>query len=134
MMYNIHTGYGGITRRRNDEIVIFVSSLHKLRELGVPFVFTDQHAYAAGTDYFSDLTRLDRIDWELLRSRNFKTDDTDPGKQLRYQAEALVYRHVPIEALIGLVCHDDTVLQRLAPLLAANKVELSLKAIPGWYF
>ena len=100
MMYNIHTGYSGITRRTNDDIVIFVSSLHRVKELGLPFVFTDQHAYAAGTEYFSDLADLAKIDWKLLQSRNFKTDDADPGKQLRYQAEALIHHQVPLDALI----------------------------------
>ena len=32
MMFNIKTGYGGITKRDNKDIIIFVSSIHKLRE------------------------------------------------------------------------------------------------------
>src|SRR5688572_9953223 len=31
MMFNIKTGYGGITRRENQDIVIFVSSIYRLR-------------------------------------------------------------------------------------------------------
>src|SRR5690349_19744493 len=58
MMYNIHTGYGGITRRENRDIVIFVSSVHRLRELELPFVFTNQHAYPVDTDFFSDPANL----------------------------------------------------------------------------
>jgi hypothetical protein len=99
MMFNIHTGYGGVTRRKNGDIVIFASSIHRLRELGVPHVFTDQHAYAATTEFHDRPESLHMIDWALLNSRNFKTEDSDPGKQLRYQAEALVHRHVPTDAL-----------------------------------
>lgn len=90
MMYNIKTGYGGITRRENRDIVIFVSSIHRLRKLGLPFVFTNQHAYPLDTDFYNFVEDLDKIDWALLQSRNFKADDADPGKQQRYQAEALV--------------------------------------------
>ncbi len=54
MLFNIKTGYGGIARRESRDIVIFVSSVHRLRELGLPFVFTNQHAYAVNTDFFSD--------------------------------------------------------------------------------
>ena len=36
MMYNIKTGFGGISRRENSEIVIVVSSIHRLRDLGLP--------------------------------------------------------------------------------------------------
>src|SRR5882724_5953360 len=45
MMYKIKTGHGGITKQNHQDIVIFVSSIHRLRELGVPFLFTNQHAY-----------------------------------------------------------------------------------------
>src|SRR5437867_3625919 len=45
MLYNIQTGRNGTQQRSKDEIVILVSSLHKIAELGLPFVFTDRHAY-----------------------------------------------------------------------------------------
>lgn len=134
MMYNIHTGYGGITRRENREIVIFVSSLHRVQELGLSFVFTNQHAYAADTDYFGDLADLPRVDWALLQSRNFKTDDADPGKQLRYQAEALIHRHVPLEALLGLGCQSDDTRRTLESLIAASGRKLTVQTTPTWYF
>ena len=103
MLYNIKTGFGGIHKRDNDELVILVSSLRKVHALGLPVVFTDRHAYASLARYFDDLARLQEIDWALLRSRDFKRDVEDPVKVERYQAEALVHRHVPIAALSGVV-------------------------------
>jgi hypothetical protein len=44
MMKNIHSGWG-VQQRQNEEIVILVSSLHRIRELDLPFVFTNAHAY-----------------------------------------------------------------------------------------
>ncbi len=41
MMKNIHSGWGGIPQRPNDEIVILVSNLYRVQDLGLPFVFTD---------------------------------------------------------------------------------------------
>lgn len=134
MMYNIKTGYGGVTQRRNADIVIFVSSIHRLQELGLPYLFTNQHAYAAATDYFSRPERLDRIDWELLRSKNFKTDAEDPGKQLRYQAEALVHQRVPLEAILGIGCHDEAVRKMLDGQLAVHGIKMSVRSRPEWYF
>ncbi|HEY3900176.1 MAG TPA: DUF4433 domain-containing protein [Chthoniobacter sp.] len=134
MMYNIKTGYGGIPRRENREIVIFVSSLHHLHDQGVPFLFTDQHAYAVGTDYFDHLDDLDKIDWSLLRSRNFKTDDSDPGKQVRYQAEALVCRHLPLRGLLGIGCHDAEVKERVHALIVTRNLHIDVKTTPSWYF
>lgn len=134
MMFNIKTGYGGITRRENRDIVIFVSSIQRLGELGLPFVFTNQHAYPVDTEFFADPGELRRVDWGLLQSRNFKTDDADPGKQVRYQAEALVHRHVPLAALLGIGCLDAAVKQRLDGFLSVRGQQIDVKTTPGWYF
>jgi hypothetical protein len=134
MMLNILTGYSGVTKRAPSEIVLLVSSLHRMHELGLPFVFTNQHAYPVDTEFFDDLGDLDRIDWPLLRSRNFKTSDADPGKQVRYQAEALVHRHVPLAALRSIVCYDDAVRERMQALARAHGVEIEVKAAPSLYF
>lgn len=61
MMKNIHSGWG-VPQRRNEEIVILVSSLHHIRQLGLPFVFTNAHAYPDWTNYYSDLAQLGEID------------------------------------------------------------------------
>ena len=134
MMYNIKTGYGGITKRENCDIVIFVSSIHRVHQLGLPFVFTNQHAYSIDAEFFSHPDDVQRIDWPLLQSRNFKTDDADPGKQVRYQAEALVHHYVPLRALLGLGCHTAAVKARLEALLLAKGFQIAVKTTPTWYF
>jgi ssDNA thymidine ADP-ribosyltransferase, DarT len=134
MIYNIHTGYGGITKRENRDIVIFVSSIHRLRELGLPFLFTNQHAYPVDTDYYDRIESLDQVDWPLLQSRSFKTDDADPGKQSRYQAEALVHDRAPLEALTGLACVNSTVQAGLIQLIEERDQTLDVKVTPNWYF
>ena len=134
MMFNIKTGYGGITRRENRDIVIFVSSIHRLHELKLPFVFTNQHAYSIDADFYSAIEHLGQIDWPLLRSRNFKTDDADPGKQVRYQAEALVHHHLPLDALLGVGCLNAAVKQRLDALAAERGKNIAVKITPNWYF
>ena len=134
MMLNIKTGYGGIARRENRDIVIFVSSIHRLRDLGLRFVCTNQHAYPVDTEFYHRTEDLDKIDWPLLQSRNFKTSDADPGKQVRYQAETLVHRQVPLEALIGLGCHDGQVQERLQSMVDARRLALTIRTTPNWYF
>ncbi|OQX05281.1 MAG: hypothetical protein BWK73_33925 [Thiothrix lacustris] len=65
MLRNIHTGWGGVQQRNNDEIVILVSSLHRLHEQGVPFLFTDSHAYYRWANFYEQLSDLDKVDWAL---------------------------------------------------------------------
>lgn len=134
MMYNIKTGYGEAIKRENAEIVILVSSIHRLVELDVSFVFTNGHAYLAETDYFEAVSDLDQVDWKLLRSRDFKGDPDDPGKQGRYQAEALAHRHVPVEALQGIVCYNADRQDVVRNQAVEHGCECEVKALPDWYF
>jgi hypothetical protein len=134
MMFNIKTGYGGVQKLPNDQIVIFVSSLHHVAAQGVQFVFTDQHAYPQMAEYFTDLAQLDRIDWPLLQSRDFKHDPDDPGKKERYQAEALIWQHVPLSALLGVCCNSDAMGQQVKSELDQRGLALKTVVQPGWYF
>jgi len=53
MLRNIHTGWGGIPKRENEEIVMLVSSLHHVAAHGHPVLFTDSHAYYQWTNFYS---------------------------------------------------------------------------------
>lgn len=134
MMYNIHTGVGGIARVANADIVILVSSLHRVAELDLPFVFTDRHAYTMTANYFNDLEHLGEIDWSLLQKRNFKRDPDDPEKIERYQAEALVHDQMPVRALLGAVCYTNYVQTELQEQAEGIGVQLDIRCLPKWYF
>jgi hypothetical protein len=134
MMYKIKTGHGGITKRNNEDIVIFVSSIHKLRDLGLAFVFTNQHAYTVDTDFFSDIADLKQIDWKLLQNRDFKTDDNDLGKHSRYQAETLVHKHLPLNGVLGVGCFNDTAKQKIEAMMQTCGQKMSVKTRSAWYF
>ncbi|WP_084183057.1 type II toxin-antitoxin system toxin DNA ADP-ribosyl transferase DarT [Nevskia soli] len=134
MLYNIKTGWAGIRQRTNDEIVILVSSLRRLAELGLPFLFSDRHAYLTSAQFSSDMADLIRIDWPILQRRDFKRDVEDPGKVERYQAEALVYGRLPVEALIGVGCHTDIVATRVRVLCDQRALNLRVVTSPSWYF
>jgi hypothetical protein len=133
MMQNIHSGWS-VQQRSNDEIVILVSSLYRVEELGLPFVFTNAHAYPGWTNYYSNLENLDQIDWSILQRRDFKRDPDDPRKMERYQAEALIHHHLPITGLLGIMCHTDALKVRIEADVAARGLTLPVHARPKWYF
>ena len=134
MVYNIHTGYGGIRRVRNADIVMMVTSFRKLVEQGIPAVCTDRHAYLRTACFFSSLNDLDMIDWPLLQARDFRRDDEDPEKTDRYQAEALIHIHLPVELLSGVVCHGEDQRKCIKQNVDEVGVELTVVAKPSWYF
>jgi ssDNA thymidine ADP-ribosyltransferase, DarT len=134
MLRNINTGWGGIRKRPNDEILILVSSLRHVAAAGLQFLFTDGHAYHRLTNYYSDLADLDKIDWPRLQARDFRKDPEDPVKFERYQAEALVHRHLPISAVKGIVCHADEVRANVEQHIVTRQLGLPVYARRGWYF
>ena len=134
MLYNIKTGRNGTQAHSMDEIVILVSSLYRVAELGLPFVFTNSHAYPPTTEFSSNLDDLNRIDWPILAAHDFKRDPEDPGKIDRYQAEALIHRHLPVTAIKGLACFGPTQESRLNGMLLAAGVSLKVLAKHEWFF
>lgn len=134
MLKNIHSGYGGIRQRANDEIVILVSSLYKVQQQLLPFVFTDGHAYYAWSNFYTDLSDLDKIDWAIIQNRDFKRNPDDPAKFERYQAEALIHQHCPIAALEGMVCYTENTKLIIDNWLHQRGMNMPVYARPGWYF
>ncbi len=134
MLRNINTGWGGIQKRRNEEIVILVSSLHHIASLDIPFLFTDSHAYYQWSNYYSDLADLDKIDWHILQSKDFRRDPDDPAKFERYQAEALVFKHLPVAGLLGIVCYTDSLKQQIQSEVTQRNLQLPIHVRQDWYF
>jgi len=133
MLYNIKTGYQGLTQRPMSEIVILMASLPALARQGVPFIFTDRHAYLQMASFFSDLAQLNCIPWELLRNRDFKRDLSDPAKFERYQAEALVHQHLPLTGLSGIICHGNAQQAALQAEVAKRGQSLQVVVKPDCY-
>lgn len=134
MMCNITTGFNGVIKRPNREIAIIVSKVYRLADYEIPFVFTNGHARLKETEFFSNTSDLERIDWELLRNKDFQKDPEDPGKLGRYQAECLAFRQVPAHALLGIVCYDQENATQVADDVERRGLNLSVKVIKGWYF
>jgi hypothetical protein len=133
MLLNIITARG-VPRRRKEEIVIFVSSLHTLVKQDVQFVFTDKHAYLEDAQFLTAMERLDQVDWMILQNRTFKTTDDYPDKQSRYQAEALVYNRVPMSAIIGICCFNGNARAKIEGELTKVGSTIAAHERPQYYF
>lgn len=134
MLYNIRTGWGGIARRANDEIIVLVSSVPHLVKQGRAFVFADRHALLGSARFSSQMADLSWIDWRILQARDFKRSFDDLEKVERYQAEALVHQAVPVSCLLGIACHSAPVKEQADAALAARNLDLKVVVRPSWYF
>lgn len=134
MLLNITTGHGGINQQANEDLVFLVTSLATLEKKGLRYVFTDRHAYLKAARFFGDRQELRHIDFELLRGRNFQRDPEDPAKLERYQAEALVHRHLPVTGLLGVGCYGRAIQREVDSLVSEVRAKLRAEVRPSWYF
>ena len=134
MLLNIKSGYNGMEQTPMPDIVILVSSIHRLAERSHQFVIADRHAYLAVTHFYSEVSGLQHIDWPLLQARDFRRDPNDPGKFERYQAEALVHKHLPCDALAAIICHSEARRADVSELVAASGLEINVLARPNYFF
>ena len=133
MLLNIKSGWN-VPAVPMQDIVIFATSLHRLKADGVHFVFSDRHAYLAAARFSSDSRDLDRIDWTILANSDFKADPNDPGKKERYQAEALIHRHLPMNAIAGIICHGPAQQAKVEQRVAQAGHTIQVIAKPQYFF
>jgi hypothetical protein len=134
MLLNIKTGKLGVVQRPMSEIAILVSSLPKLKELAIPFVFTERHAVLEAAEFHDSIDRLERIDWPRLQNRDFKRDPDNPAKFERYQAEALVHQRVPIAAILGIICQRQEEQTKIESTCGTLNIAAQVLCRPNWYF
>ena len=110
-----------------DEIIYLVSSVERIGELKLPFVFTDRHAVLEHTTFYNNVVDLPKIDWGLINAEYWANTEQDNQRKERKQAEFLVHHHAPVESILGIVCVNESTLTDVkAMLTAANS---SLQAI-----
>lgn len=134
MLYNIHTGrVVGVDATQRD-LVHLVSSVEQIQNAGVPFIFTDRHAYVANAEFFTNVEDLNRLDWDLIRSRDFRRDPNRPDKLERRAAEFLIHRHLPVTGLLGMACYDGATCARIRAEVVQRGFDLHVEARRNWYF
>lgn len=133
MLYHIFKGivtdYVGI----QEEVIYLISTAEQIQDLNIPFIFTDRHAYLQHKTVYNVLADLSRLNWGVIKDNTWYEVYTALRKELK-QAEFLVYRHLPVNALLGIVCHNEEIAN--FALKAAHNRNLSLQVIvrPEYYY
>ena len=108
MLLNISTGYRGITKRPQDEIVYMVCEVATLVAHCEEWCFTDGHAKTTITAFYNDLQYLSEVDWNMVFERYWRNTEDDFDRMRRKQAEFLVKHYVPVSCISGIVVHNET--------------------------
>jgi len=119
-------GYSG----GQGEVVHLVSAIEEATDLGRPWAFTNLHAELWEAEYFDDLTELDQLRWEIIRSDSWGGDE----RRMYKQAEFLIHRDFPWTAVrrIG-VCSEEIMAKVEA--VAGGGAHRPLASVePRWYY
>lgn len=135
MLYNILTGYSHpvVQKRSRDEILIIVCEIETLVQHERWF-FTDGQGNANLSRHFNNLDDLIAIDWESIHQCNFRNDSVDFDRLRRYQAEFLVYNHIPYTAIHELIVYNESAQQKVLECIMENNCKLNVHIKPNYYF
>jgi hypothetical protein len=103
---------------------------------GLGFVFTDGHGIMVFTAFYDDLSRLDEVDWQMVRQRYWADTDEDPDRKRRKQAECLIYKFCPWALVRTIGVMSARMQQRVEALLDATNPQHRpvVQVKRGWYY
>lgn len=136
MLYQLHTGRVAGYREGQEPLIYLVANAQAVQQSGVGYVFSDGHGIAAFTNWFHDLTELDKVDWEAAYARVWKDTVDDPDRQRRKQSEFLIHRECPWALIEEVAVLTEALKQRIEGVLAgvAMKLRKPVRLRPEWYY
>jgi hypothetical protein len=103
MLYLIMNGYRGVQMIRQEDLVYIGVYYSKIKEHELEFVFTDRNAMMALANFYNDESDFDKINWDIVRSKQWRSDETNLERQDLKQAEFLVRSHVPVSCIQAII-------------------------------
>jgi hypothetical protein len=136
MLLKLKSGQVDGFHEGQEPLLYLVTRLDDVLAAGARFVFSDGHGLARFTDWFDQVTDLDRVDWRLVGERFWRDTHDDNDRMRRKQAEFLVWHSLPWSAIYGIATFSDTARERTAAVLARfpHRHQPELKTIRGWYY
>lgn len=133
MLFVVQNGYNMVAPTPAENIVYCVTSVKKIIELQLDFVFTNGHAVNGFTSQYSlaDIPNIDEIiDWKAVKEK-FWTNDTDLDLKRRKEAEFLVLGDIDPSGILGFVVYNKNAQTRMVD-FGVNKLNVPIK--PDYYF
>jgi len=107
MLLNIKTGYRGITKRAQSDIVYIICNSTDVIQQCQHWCFTDGHAKTAITEFYNNIDAIGEVDWSIVKERQWNNTEDDFDRMRRKQAEFLVKNYVPVTCIRHLVVYNE---------------------------
>lgn len=97
---------------------------------GRAWAFSKNNAGAYYADFYSDIQRLDQINWNAVHATDFRDRDIKEGKQ----AEFLVFRSFPWHLIQQIGVIDEQLKQKVEILIRQHSHRPSVNVKREWYY
>lgn len=136
MMLQLKTGQVPGYSEGQEPLIYLVSTAQKIHEHGTPFVFSDGHGLASFTQWFDDLSDLDKVDWNMVYERYWTDKLNDFDRQRRKQAEFLVYKFCDWSLIQEIAVYEISMKRRVEDILSGfpQEVQRSVRVQRDWYY
>ena len=131
MLFNIKTGYRGITQRSQQDIIYICCNVMSVISNCKSWCFTDGHAKNAITTFYNNTTDLSNVDITLAYERYWSNNDQDFDRMRKKQAEFLVKYHVPVECVSNIVVYNEPSKQRVEEIVGRLKRNIKVHQNPS---
>ncbi len=115
MLYVIQKGFNGVPVTPAAEIVYCVTSVQKVVDTQLEFVYTNGHAVDSFSIQFGppDVSDIDnQVDFQAVSVRDWKSP-TDLDLKRRMQAEFLLLGDLPFASILGFIARNEAAKSRL---------------------
>lgn len=109
MLYVIQNGYNGVTALHPSKIIYCVSSIQRIIDTKIDFVYTDGHATDSFTKFYSptDITDIEnQIDFKATKAKFWK-EENDLDLKRRKEAEFLITESLEYKDILGFASFNE---------------------------
>jgi hypothetical protein len=134
MLYTISRDNVAGLSGSQESIISIVSSTQDIQSAGLDFVFTDGHGIMTFTKFFNNLSDLNQVDWELMKSRYWNDTIDEPDRKRRRQAEFLVFERFPLNHANAIAVKTQRMKRQVDSLLKKLNCSIAVYVRPNWYY
>ncbi len=122
MLFVIWKGFNNVKNINQEEIVYIVSSVQKMIDLEVNYTFTDGHAVADLSSFYTkefvyQLNKL--LDWQAIKARDWKSE---PDLKRKKESEFLVLGDINYNAVLGYIVYNEEALIKMQQFKTNKKI------------
>ena len=115
-------------------IIHLVSTIEQVQQADGRFAFTDGHGIMELTNFYDDLTQLERVDWQIMNAPYWRDTVEDNDRKRRRQAEFLVHDFFPWRWVQEIGVKNVTLKSQVEASLSDNVHRPLVKVMSGWYY